>query len=66
MPYSLRNPGIISELHPGDTITADLFTSDSESALDDIVVVGQAKADYNPPVPTSRLTPATMSPTSSC
>ncbi len=57
MPYSLRNPGIISELHPGDTITADLFTSDSESALDNIVVVGQAKADYNPPVAYKPLNP---------
>jgi protein SCO1/2 len=57
MPYSLRNPGIISELHPGDTITADLFTSDSESALDNIVVVGQAKADYKPPVAYKPLNP---------
>ena len=57
MPYSLRNPGIISELHPGDTITADLFTSDSESALDNIVVVGQANADYKPPVAYKPLNP---------
>jgi len=57
MPYSLRNPSIISELHPGDTITADLFTSDSESALDNIVVVGQAKADYKPPVSYKPLNP---------
>ena len=57
MPYSLRNPGIISELHPGDTITADLFTSDSESALDNIVIVGQAKADYKPPVAYKPLNP---------
>jgi len=57
MPYSLRNPGIISELHPGDTITADLFASDSESALDNIVIVGQAKADYKPPVALKPLNP---------
>ena len=57
MPYSLRNPGIISELHPGDTITADLFTSESESALDNIVIVGQAKADYKPPVAYKPLNP---------
>jgi len=57
MPYTLRNPGIISELHPGDTITADLFTSDSESALDNIVIVGQAKADYKPPVVYKPLNP---------
>src|SRR5271155_2833768 len=40
MPYTLKNPGIISELHPGDTITADLSTSNAESALDNIVIVG--------------------------
>lgn len=57
MPYSLRNPGIISELHPGDTITADLFASESESALDNIVIVGQAKADYKPPVALKPLNP---------
>jgi protein SCO1 len=57
MPYSLRNPGIITELHPGDTITADLFASDSESALDNIVIVGQAKADYKPPVALKPLNP---------
>jgi len=57
MPYSLRNPSVISELHPGDTITADLFTSDSASAIDNIVVVGQAKADYKPPVAYKPLNP---------
>ena len=50
MPYTLKNPGIISELHPGDTITADLFASNAQSALDHIVIVGQARADYKPRV----------------
>lgn len=49
MPYTLKNPGVISELHAGDTITADLYASDSASAIDNIVIVGQAKADYKPP-----------------
>lgn len=57
MPYSLRNPGIITELHPGDTITADLFVSDSATTLDNIVIVGQAKADYKPPVALKPLNP---------
>ncbi|MBV8113562.1 MAG: SCO family protein [Silvibacterium sp.] len=57
MPYTLKNPGIIGELHTGDTITADLFTSDSANAIDNIVVVGQAKADYKPPVAYKPLNP---------
>jgi protein SCO1 len=57
MPYPLKNPAIISELHPGDTITADLFASDSGSDIDNIVVVGQAKADYKPPVTYKPLSP---------
>ncbi|MBV8631844.1 MAG: SCO family protein [Silvibacterium sp.] len=57
MSYTLRNPAIISELHPGDTITADLFASDSASALDNIVIVGQANADYKPPAEYKPLNP---------
>ena len=57
MPYTLKNPGIISELHPGDTITADLYTSNTASDLDNIVIVGQAKADYKPPVVYKPLNP---------
>ena len=57
MPYTLRSPGIISELHPGDTITATLFASNDSDVLDEIVVVGQAKADYLPPVQYRPLTP---------
>jgi protein SCO1 len=49
MPYTLKNPGIISELHPGDTITANLYMSNSATLLDEIVIVGQEKADYKPP-----------------
>jgi protein SCO1 len=57
MPYTLRNPGIISELHPGDTITATLLASNTTDVLDEIVIVGQAKADYLPPVQYQPLTP---------
>jgi protein SCO1 len=57
MPYTLRNAGITSELHPGDTITATLFASDNADVLDQIVIVGQAKADYLPPVQHKPLVP---------
>ena len=53
MPYRLKNPGIMSDLHPGDVITADLFVSQTDDAdvyLDHIVVVGQGKPDYRPKV----------------
>jgi len=51
MPYQLRDPSILSELHPGDVITADVLVSqgsDADVLLDHIVVVAQAKPDYKP------------------
>jgi protein SCO1/2 len=59
MPYKLADPSILSELHPGDTITADVIvdqiSADPEGGfknarLDHIVVVAQAKPDYKPAV----------------
>ena len=53
MPYQLKDPSIISELHPGDVITADVLVSKSSEetvVLDHIVVVAQAKPDYKPSV----------------
>jgi protein SCO1 len=53
MPYKLKDANILSELHPGDVITADLLVSqnaDGDMLLDHIVVVGQAKPDYKPTV----------------
>jgi protein SCO1 len=53
MPYKLKDANVVSELHPGDMITADLvlsLQSGGESLLDHIVVVGQAKPDYKPKV----------------
>lgn len=53
MSFPLKDPGIASELHPGDTITADLLVSQSSEetvVLDHIVVVAQAKPDYKPMV----------------
>jgi protein SCO1/2 len=53
MPYQLKDPSIASELHPGDTITADVLVSKSAEEtvlLDHIVVIAQAKPDYKPTV----------------
>lgn len=53
MPYTLKDPQIISELHPGDTITADVLVSQEADAtvlLDHIVIVAQGKPDYKPAV----------------
>jgi protein SCO1/2 len=53
MPYKLKDPGILGELHPGDVITADVLVSqdpDADVLLDHIVVVAQAKPDYAPKV----------------
>jgi protein SCO1/2 len=51
MPYKLKDPSILSELHPGDTITADVLVPADENAdvlLDHIVIVAQGKPDYKP------------------
>jgi protein SCO1/2 len=53
MPYKLKDPSILSELHPGDVITADVLVSqdpDADVLVDHIVVVAQAKPDYKPTV----------------
>jgi protein SCO1/2 len=53
MPYKLKDTSILSELHPGDTITADVLVSqnaDADVLLDHIVVIAQGKPDYKPAV----------------
>jgi protein SCO1/2 len=53
MPYQLKDPTIASDLHAGDTITADVLVSkNSEETvlLDHIVVIAQAKPDYKPTI----------------
>lgn len=53
MPYKLKDPSILSELHPGDVITSDLLVSqgaDASVLLDHIVVVAEGKPDYRPTV----------------
>lgn len=53
MPYKLKDPSILGELHPGDVLTADLLVSQDADAsvfLDHIVVIAQGKADYRPTV----------------
>jgi protein SCO1/2 len=53
MPYKLKDPSILTELHPGDVLTADLLVSQNDDAsilLDHIVVVAQGKPDYRPAV----------------
>ncbi len=59
MPYKLAAPNTLSELHPGDRITARLLVDatrgDDSSGyrhprLDQIVVVAQARPDYKPAV----------------
>jgi protein SCO1/2 len=53
MPYKLKDATILSELHPGDVITADVVVSPDPNAdvlLDHIVVVAQGKPDYRPAV----------------
>jgi protein SCO1/2 len=51
MPYKLKDTRILSELHSGDTVTADVLvsqTADADVFVDHFVVTGQAKPDYKP------------------
>lgn len=51
MPYKLKDPSLLSELHPGDKLTADVLVSqnaDADVLLDHIVITAQGKADYRP------------------
>jgi protein SCO1/2 len=51
MPYRLKDPGIISELHSGDRITATLdVAGPGKMVLDHIVVIAQARPDTKPKV----------------
>ena len=55
MSYKLRDPSIVSELHPGDRITATLLVHKdpdgfSNALLDKIVIIAQARPDYKPTV----------------
>jgi protein SCO1/2 len=53
MPYQLKDPSILGELHSGDAITADVLVSQDANAdvlLDHIVVVAQGRPDYKPTV----------------
>ena len=55
MDYKLADPSVVSELHPGDRITAKVLAnkvgdSYGDVRLADIVVIAQARPDYKPPV----------------
>jgi protein SCO1/2 len=48
MPYKLKDPAVLSELHSGDMLRATLVVSDSSAVLDEIVITGQAKPVAKP------------------
>ena len=55
MAYRLNDPSVMSELHPGDKITATLLVDEDSAGptnmrLTDIVVIAQARPDYKPTV----------------
>jgi protein SCO1 len=53
MPYKLKNPGVASDLHAGDVLTANLLVPNDPNAdalLDEIDVIAQGKPDYRPKV----------------
>ena len=55
MSYKLKDPSVVSELHPGDRIVAKLLVQQDADGfhnpeLDDIVVIAQGRPDYKPAV----------------
>jgi protein SCO1/2 len=50
MAYTLQNPSVTSELHPGDVLTAQLQLGAQGAVLSNIVIVQQANLNVLPPV----------------
>lgn len=57
MPYTLKQPSVATELHPGDTITAVMEPTAQADLLDQIDIVDEAKPDYVPKVSYNTLEP---------
>jgi protein SCO1/2 len=57
MPYKVKDPAVLSELHPGDTLRARLVVGAAGEVLDQIVITGESKpvakptSDLQPLVP---------------
>lgn len=65
MPYKMKNPAVLSELHTGDVFTADVLVPADPNAdplLDHIVVVSQARPDYKPRIAYHLPTPGDLVP----
>ncbi|MHB8302774.1 MAG: SCO family protein [Acidobacteriaceae bacterium] len=50
MAYTLQDPSVASELHPGDTIAAQLHLGAQGAVLSDIVIIKQAVLNVKPTV----------------
>jgi protein SCO1/2 len=50
MPYKLKNPNVIQDLHPGDHMNGQLLVSNGSALLDQIVITAHAQPDYKPAV----------------
>jgi len=55
MDYALKDPSVVSELHPGDRISASVLADHGPEGytnvrLDNIVVIAQARPDYKPAI----------------
>ena len=50
MPYKVKDPTILQDLHPGDHMTGMLLVGGDNTLLDQIVITAQAQPDYKPQV----------------
>ncbi len=57
MPYKLKDPAVLNELHAGDLLRATLIVTDTSSVLDQIVITGETKPVAKPTSDLQPLTP---------
>jgi protein SCO1/2 len=48
MPYKVKDPNVLQDLHPGDRMTGVLLVADDKTLLDQIVITALAQPDYKP------------------
>lgn len=48
MPYKVKDPNVLQDLHPGDHMTGVLLVGDDKTVLDQIVITAQGQPDYKP------------------
>ena len=62
MPYKLKDPAVLGELHAGDMLRAALVVTDTSAVLDEIVITGQSRPVAKPTTNLRPLVPGAIVP----